>query len=140
MGGSTKKVEETVKRSDLGRAGAAVQDKGSEAIEYTKQKGTEIAEGAKQHGGALATGLSKGMQGMGDMVVGGLKHNLGELAKIVHGPGSGSGDSGSQSASANYSQQGKRSRSGAQKKGDLQSQERKGATGKQKLYARRKTA
>ena len=74
----------------------------------------------------------------------GLSHNLGQVANVVHtimgnAPGSG-GSSGAQSASANYSSGSKRSRSGAKKKGDLEAQERKGATGKQKLYARRKTA
>jgi len=128
MGGSTKKVEETVKRSDLGRAGAHVQDKGSEVI-----------EGAKEHGSGMAAGLSKGLQTAGDMVVGGLQHNFGELAKIIHGPGSGDSAE-AQSASATYSGASKRSTSGAKKKGDLEAGERKGATGKQKLYARRKTA
>ena len=129
MGGSTKQIEKDVKRSSIGQAGAYIQD-----------KGTEVVEGAKEHGGNMAAGLSKGLQTAGDMVVGGLQHNFGELAKIIHGPGSGSGDSGAQSASANYSGSSERSRSGAKKKGDLEAGERKGATGKQKLYARRKTA
>jgi len=128
MGGSTKQIEKDVKRSSIGQAGAYVQDKGS-----------EVVEGAKEHGSNMAAGLSKGMQGMGDMVVGGLKHNLGELAKIIHGPGSGDSAE-AKSASATYSGASKRSTSGAKKKGDLESGERKGATGKQKLYARRKTA
>ena len=133
MGGSTKQIEKDVKRSSIGQAGAYVQDKGSEVI-----------EGAKEHGSNIATGVGQGLGKLGTEAMSGLKHNLDQVANVVHGimgtgPGGG-GSSGTQSASANYSGSSKRSRSGAKKKGDLEAGERKGATGKQKLYARRKTA
>lgn len=134
MGGSTKKVEETVKRSDLGRAGAAVQDKGSEAIEYTKQKGREIGAGADTH----LQGMSKGMQSLGDTVVGGLQHNLGEISKILTGGGGGgSDDSGAQSAVGQYSSQKGRAKARKGKGGDLAGQEKKRVSGKQKLFVRK---
>jgi len=146
MGGSAKQVRDKVAKetgytgSDLDKGAQAVGAKGSEAIEYTKKKGGEIVEGVKEHGGAIATGVGKMGQQLGE----GIQHNLQQIKgglDMIFAPGSQGGQSQkAQGASANYSQQGKRSRSGAQKKGDLQSQERKGATGKQKLYARRKTA
>ena len=133
MGGSTKQIEKDVKRSSIGQAGAYIQDKGSEVI-----------EGAKEHGSNIATGVGQGLGKLGTEAMAGLDHNLGQVANVVHTimgskPSEG-GSSGAQSASANYSSGSKRSRSGAKKKGDLEAGERKGATGKQKLYARRKTA
>ena len=138
MGGSTKKAQKYVadRTGYTGSDAEAVANKGSEAVEYTKQKGTEIAAGADN----IAQGFSKGMQGLGDTVVGGLQHNLGEVSKFLSGGGGGGDSADAQSSSANYSGSSKRSTSGAKKKGDLESGERKGATGKQKLYARRKTA
>ena len=133
MGGSTKQVEQTVKRSDLGRAGAAVQDKGSEAIEYTKQKGREIGAGAD----TMLQGMSKGVQGLGDTVVGGLQHNLGELSKIIHGGGGGSDDAGAQSAVGQYSSQKGKAKGRKGKGGDLAGQEKKRVSGKQKLFVRK---
>ena len=133
MGGSTKQIEKDVKRSSIGQAGAYVQDKGSEVI-----------EGAKEHGSNIATGVGQGLGKLGTEAMSGLSHNLGQVANVVHtimGNAPGGGDSAkAQSASANYSGSSKRSSSGAKKKGDLEAGERKGATGKQKLYARRKTA
>ena len=128
MGGSAKQVEKDVKRSSIGQAGAYVQDKGSEVI-----------EGAKEHGGAIVTGVGQGLGKLGTEAMAGLKHNLDQVASVFMPQDSG-GSQEAQSASANYSGSSKRSRSGAKKKGDLESGERKGATGKQKLYARRKTA
>jgi hypothetical protein len=145
MGGSAKQVVKKVAKetgytgSDLDKGAQAVGAKGSEAIEYTKKKGSEVVEGVKEHGGALATGVGQGLGTLGTQAMAGLKHNLDQVASVFM-PQSGGGSQKAQGSSANYSQQGKRSKSGAQKKGDLQSQERKGATGKQKLYARRKTA
>jgi len=139
MGGSAKQVRDKVAK-ETGYTGSDL-DKGAQAVgEYTKKKGGEIVEGVKEHGGAIATGVGKMGQQLGE----GIQHNLQQIKgglDMIFAPGSQGGQSQkAQGASANYSQQGKRSRSGAQKKGDLQSQERKGATGKQKLYARRKTA
>ena len=131
MGGSTKKVQKYASDrtgytgSDLDKAG-----------QHVEQKGKEVAAGADN----IAQGFSKGMQGLGDTVVGGLQHNLGEVSKFLSGGGGGGDSAEAQSSSANYSDASKRSKSGAKKKGDLESGERKGATGKQKLYARRKTA
>ena len=134
MGGSTKQIEKDVKRSSIGQAGAYVQDKGSEVI-----------EGAKEHGSNIATGVGQGLGKLVTEAMSGLSHNLGQVSNVIHGimgsgPGGDGGSSGAQSASANYSSSSKRSKSGAKKKGDLEAGERKGATGKQKLYARRKTA
>ena len=126
MGGSTKQIEKDVKRSSIGQAGAYVQDKGSEVI-----------EGAKEHGGAMATGLGQGLGKLGTTAMEGLKHNLDQVASVFMPRDSG-GSQEAQSSSANYSGSSKRSKSGAKKKGDLEAGERKGATGKQKLYARRK--
>ena len=146
MGGSVKQARDKVAKetgytgSDLDKGAQAIGDKGSEAIEYTKKKGSEIAEGFKEHGGTLATGIGKMGQQLGE----GIQHNLEQIKgglDMIFAPGSKGGQSPkAKSASANYSGSSKRSRSGAKKKGDLESGERKGATGKQKLYARRKTA
>ena len=128
MGGSAKQIEKDVKRSSIGQAGAYVQDKGSEVI-----------EGAKEHGGAIVTGVGQGLGKLGTEAMAGLKHNLDQVASVFMPQDSG-GSQEAQSASANYSGSSKRSKSGAKKKGDLEAGEIKGATGKQKLYARRKTA
>ena len=128
MGGSAKQIEKDVKRSSIGQAGAYVQDKGSEVI-----------EGAKEHGSNIATGVGQGLGKLGTDAMAGLKHNLDQVASVFMPQDSG-GSQEAQSASANYSGSSKRSKSGAKKKGDLEAGERKGATGKQKLYARRKTA
>ena len=146
MGGSTKQVVDKVAKetgytgSDLDKGAQAVGDKGSEAIEYTKKKGSEVVEGVKEHGGTFATGIGKMGQQLGE----GIQHNLQQIKgglDMIFAPGSQGGQSQkAQGSSANYSGSSKRSRTGAKKKGDLESGERKGATGKQKLYARRKTA
>ena len=139
MGGSAKQVRDKVAKetgytgSDLDKAG-----------QHVAKKGGEVVEGVKEHGGAIATGVGQGLGKLGTEAMSGLKHNLDQVANVVHGimgtGPEGGGSSGTQSASANYSGSSKRSRSGAKKKGDLEAGERKGATGKQKLYARRKTA
>ena len=126
MGGSTKQIEKDVKRSSIGQAGAYVQDKGS-----------EVVEGAKEHGSNLATGVGQGLGKLGTTAMEGLKHNLDQVASVFMPRDSGGGQE-AKTASANYSGSSKRSKSGAKKKGDLEAGERKGATGKQKLYARRK--
>ena len=93
MGGSTKKVQKYASDrtgytgSDLDKAG-----------QHVEQKGKEVAAGADN----VVQGFSKGMQGLGDTVMGGLQHNLGEFAKIMTG-GGGGGEEGETEATANYS-------------------------------------
>ena len=147
MGGSAKQVVKKVE-TETKNVGRGVVHGGTQLAEGTKKMVNTTAAGLEGAGKALPgaiEGMGKGLGKMGMDAVDGLSHNLGQVANVIHGimgsgPSSGGGNSGAQSSSANYSQQGKRSRSGAQKRGDLASQERKGATGKQKLYARRKTA
>ena len=147
MGGSAKQVVEKVEK-ETKNVGRGVVHGGTQLAEGTKQMVNTTAAGLEGAGKALPgaiEGFGKGLGSVAMEGMAGLSHNLGQVANVVHGimgtgPGSGGGSSGAQSASANYSGSSKRSKSGAQKKGDLASQERKGATGKQKLYARRKTA
>ena len=147
MGGSAKQVVKKVEK-ETKNVGRGVVHGGTQLAEGTKKMvGTTAAglEGAgKDLPGALE-GFGKGLGTMGITAMEGLGHNLGQIKGGLdmifgHGGGDDGGSSVSQSASANYSGSSKRSRSGAKKKGDLEAQERKGATGKQKLYARRKTA
>lgn len=130
MGGSTKQVEQTVKRSDLGRAGAYVQDKGSEVI-----------EGAKEHGSNIATGVGQGLGKLGTEAVSGLKHNLDQVANVAHalmGNAPGGGDSAkAQSAVGQYSSQKGKAKARKGKGGDLAGQEKKRVSGKQKLFVRK---
>ena len=140
MGGSAKQVRDKVAK-ETGYTGSDL-DKGAQHI---GKKGAEVVEGVREHGSNIVTGVGQGIGKLGTEAMSGLSHNLGQIKGGLdmifgHGGGGDGGSSGAQSASANYSGSSKRSRSGAKKKGDLEAQERKGATGKQKLYARRKTA
>ena len=134
MGGSAKQVRDKVAKetgytgSDLDKAG-----------QHVAKKGGEVVEGVKEHGGAIVTGVGQGLGKLGTEAMAGLKHNLDQVASVFMPQDSG-GSQEAKSASANYSGSSKRSTTGAKKKGDLVANERKGATGKQKLYARRKTA
>ena len=142
MGGSTKQVVEKVEK-ETKNVGRGVVHGGTQLAEGTKKMVNTTAAGLEGAGKALPgaiEGFGKGLGSVAMEGMAGLKHNLDQVASVFM-PGSGGGDSAkAQSASANYSGSSKRSRSGAKKKGDLEAGERKGATGKQKLYARRKTA
>ena len=147
MGGSAKKVVEKVETETKNLGRGAVHG-GTQLAEGTKKMVGTTAAGLEGAGKALPgaiEGMGKGLGSIAMEGVEGLAHNFGQVANVVHGimgsgPGGDGGSSGVQSASANYSGSSKRSKSGAKKKGDLEAGERKGATGKQKLYARRKTA
>ena len=120
MGGSAKKVRDEVATrsgytgSDLDKGAQAVGQKGAEGAEYLKDKGRGIAAGADN----MAQGFSKGMQGLGDTVMGGLQHNLGEFAKIIHG-GGGGGEEGSQEATASYSGSSKKGKAAGSAEGRM---------------------
>lgn len=148
MGGSAKKVVEKVETETKNLGRGAVHG-GTQLAEGTKKMVGTTAAGLEGAGKALpgaVEGLGKGLGSIFVEGMEGISHNLGQVSNVIHGimgsgPGSGGGgSSGAQSASANYSSSSKRSKSGAKKKGDLEAGERKGATGKQKLYARRKAS
>ena len=147
MGGSTKQVVEKVEKETKNLGRGAVHG-GTQLAEGTKKMVGTTAAGLEGAGKALPSAVEGFGKGLGSIFVEGMEgisHNLGQVSNVIHGimgsgPGGDGGSSGAQSASANYSSSSKRSKSGAKKKGDLEAGERKGATGKQKLYARRKTA
>ena len=109
MGGSTKKVQKYASDrtgytgSDLDKAG-----------QHVEQKGKEVAAGADN----VVQGFSKGMQGLGDTVMGGLQHNLGEFAKIMTG-GGGGGEEGETEATANYSGSSKKGKAAGSAEGRM---------------------
>ena len=109
MGGSTKKVQKYASDrtgytgSDLDKAG-----------QHVEKKGKEVAAGADN----VVQGFSKGMQGLGDTVMGGLQHNLGEFAKIIHG-GGGGGEEGETASAANYSGSSKKGKAAGSAEGRM---------------------
>ena len=120
MGGSAKKVRDEVATrsgytgSDLDKGAQAVGQKGAEGAEYLKDKGRGIADGADN----VVQGFSKGMQGLGDTVMGGLQHNLGEFAKIMTG-GGGGGEEGETEATASYSGSSKKGKAAGSAEGRM---------------------
>lgn len=109
MGGSTKKVQKYASDrtgytgSDLDKAG-----------QHVEKKGKEVAAGADN----VVQGFSKGMQGLGDTVMGGLQHNLGEIGKIFTG-GGGGGEEGETEATANYSGSSKKGKASGSAEGRM---------------------
>ena len=137
MGGSAKKVRDEVATrtgytgSDLDKAG-----------QHVAKKGAEVVEGAKEHGGAMATGLGQGLGTLGTEAMSGLKHNLDQVANVVHGimgtgPGGDGGSSGAQRAVGQYSSQKGKAKARKGKGGELAGQEKKRVSGKQKLFVRK---
>ena len=120
MGGSAKQVRDKVAKetgytgSDLDKGAQAVGQKGAEGAEYLKDKGRGIAAGADN----MAQTFSKGMQGLGDTVMGGLQHNLGEIGKIFTG-GGGGGEEGETEATANYSGSSKKGKAAGSAEGRM---------------------
>ena len=109
MGGSTKKVQKYASDrtgytgSDLDKAG-----------QHVEQKGKEVAAGADN----VVQGFSKGMQGLGDTVVGGIQHNLGEVSKFLSG-GGGGGEEGETASAANYSGSSKKGKAAGSAEGRM---------------------